>query len=274
MQRDDADVERRHRVRSPDEVALDLTVAGPTSRIAAYAVDTILMLVVVVALVVVAFVAGTVGWGTLRTWFARLSELVGEGAELQLAGLFVIVMLAQLLVEVLYFVGWELTWAGQTPGKRLLGLRVVRDGALPLTPWASLVRNVLRAVDQLPTGYVVGLIACIMSEEGKRLGDMAAGTIVTRSGRSALPEPIPTIDDARVDAVHLTSQEVARLDRDVVRLARATLRRLSSLEAERRAEVLELAARAIVDRLERRTSPSDPEAFLHAVIRAFEMHRR
>ena len=76
MQRDDADVERRHRVRSPDEVALDLTVAGPTSRIAAYAVDTILMLVVVVALVVVAFVAGTVGWGTLRTWFARFARWV------------------------------------------------------------------------------------------------------------------------------------------------------------------------------------------------------
>lgn len=82
-----------------------------------------------------------------------------------------------------YFIAFEAFGNGQTPGKKLLGIRVVRDGGYPLDPTGSLIRNLIR-IGELALGfYAVSAIVSLLSPENKRLGDMAAGTIVVRDAR-------------------------------------------------------------------------------------------
>ncbi len=123
--------------------------------------------------------------------FLALAPLVafsGLGVGLLLLGLF--------LVEWFYPVFFELR-SGATPGKKAMGLAVVQDDGTPLTPSASLIRNLLRVADFLPVAYGAGLVCTLIDRDFRRLGDLAAGTLVVHA-RATLPqqaiprrEPIP-----------------------------------------------------------------------------------
>lgn len=79
-----------------------------------------------------------------------------------------------------YFVAFELAWSGQTPGKRAVGIRVVRAGGYPVTWLAVLARNLVRVVDSLPATYGVALVVSFCDGQRRRLGDLVAGTVVVR----------------------------------------------------------------------------------------------
>ena len=79
-----------------------------------------------------------------------------------------------------YFIFFEAVWRGQTPGKRLLGLRVIRQDGTRLGLAGAAIRNLLRVADSLPLFYGVGILSIILSRRRQRLGDFAAGTIVVR----------------------------------------------------------------------------------------------
>lgn len=89
----------------------------------------------------------------------------------------VLVLLA-FLVYWFYFAIFEILWNGQTPGKRHVGIRVIKDSGRSLTSVETLGRNLMRAVDQLPGFYGVAVISASISSQGKRLGDFVAGSIV------------------------------------------------------------------------------------------------
>jgi hypothetical protein len=80
---------------------------------------------------------------------------------------------------VFYFVAFEQAWNGQTPGKRWLGIRVVRRGGLPLTLSQVLTRNLLRIIDFIPSG-MTALTSFFATRYQQRLGDLAADTVVIR----------------------------------------------------------------------------------------------
>jgi hypothetical protein len=84
------------------------------------------------------------------------------------------------LAVFLYFMLFEIFWNGQTPGKRWLGLRVIRENGYPIRAVDAVVRNLVRIVDALPSGYAIGLLVMLFNARSKRLGDFAAGTIVVR----------------------------------------------------------------------------------------------
>lgn len=86
-----------------------------------------------------------------------------------------------------YFTAFELLWAGQTPGKRLVGLRVMRDGGLPVDPLSVMIRNILRLADMLPPIYGAGIVSMFANRQCKRLGDWAAGTVVVKERQFPLP---------------------------------------------------------------------------------------
>jgi uncharacterized RDD family membrane protein YckC len=153
----------------PEHGRVDLPLAGIGGRMAAALVDTVLMLSVGAIVAIATLVA--VG-GSLFTFE------IGIGVIGLVSGLLP-------LVGPLIF---ELTWRGQTPGKRLLSLRVLsRDGS-PASSGQILLRNVLRLVDFLPFGYTVGVISMFISEHDQRLGDLVAGTVVIREDAAALAE--------------------------------------------------------------------------------------
>ena len=147
-------------VTTPERVSFSYTTAGLGTRFVAQAVDLFLLAIVAAAGGVVLFQLATV--------------LPGSDLPLILLIFFAFSLLWG------YFVALEAIWSGQTPGKRLLRLRVVGLRGEPITLSQAAVRNLLRPVDFLPVYYGVGIITIFASTRSQRLGDMAAGTVVVR----------------------------------------------------------------------------------------------
>lgn len=88
-----------------------------------------------------------------------------------------------------YFAFFEWIWSGQTPGKRWLKLRVIREDGRPITFWEASVRNLLRSFDMMPAPfYSIGLISVFSTTRDQRVGDMVAGTVVVREREAEAPE--------------------------------------------------------------------------------------
>jgi uncharacterized RDD family membrane protein YckC len=155
---------------TPEQIALEFPLAGVGSRFLALAFDTLLQLGAAIVLVLVVAVAGAMGWlpVTVRPWM--MAALI--------AGLFVLNMA--------YFALFESLWTGQTPGKRLVGLRVIDASGRPLTVFAAIIRNLIRIVDQVPGVYAVAILSVLITRHQQRLGDLAAGTVVVHERSEAL----------------------------------------------------------------------------------------
>ncbi len=90
--------------------------------------------------------------------------------------------IVRFILEWGYYVFFETTASGRSPGKRALSLRVVKEGGYPIGFIDSVLRNLLRGADFLPVGYVVGLFAMAGDARFRRLGDRVAGTHGRRRG--------------------------------------------------------------------------------------------
>ena len=114
-----------------------------------------------------------------------------------------------------YFLFFEWLWVGQTPGKRLMGLRVLQMNGTSISFLQAAVRNLIRVADALPFFYAVGFVVAACSRHQRRLGDLAAETLVVYMERKAravrpLPEGAPPADKA---LAALVRQRLAQLDR-------------------------------------------------------------
>jgi uncharacterized RDD family membrane protein YckC len=152
-------------VETPEGITLTLRSAGVVSRAIAYLIDFgIRLVLMMIASVVSALMGGLGGAFFLIFYF---------------------------LLEWFYPVVFELSRAGATPGKRAMGLQVVMDSGLPVTPAASLIRNLLRSADFMPAFYALGAATMLLRADSKRLGDMAAGTLVVYSDSVTLHGEMP-----------------------------------------------------------------------------------
>ncbi|MFI5248394.1 MAG: stage II sporulation protein M [Gemmatimonadales bacterium] len=225
-------LDQRVDVETPEQVVLSYTIAGIASRGAAalidYAVLSVMMLLLVLALVPFASRLRSMAWPLAI--FTVVAFCIYWG----------------------YYVLFEGLWDGQTPGKRQLGLRVVRDGGYSITFGASAVRNLVRFIDMQPGvvfgAYSIGILSAVLSRSGKRLGDYAAGTIVVReravtisSGDSPPVSAGIASEPAGALAAALTDDEYALLDRYMARR--------NSLDVNRRAQFAEQLAVRFRDRL-------------------------
>ncbi len=230
-------------VLTPERVSLQYDIAGIGSRGAAAIVDTVIQLV---ALMVI-FFALTAG---LAAGSAVLSGSGPGAATLSLA-LFVLAVLA---IADGYFILFEIIWNGQTPGKRMVGIRVIRENGYPMRPIDAVIRNLVRMVDWLPGAYGVGVLTMLLNKRSKRLGDFASGTIVVREGsRGAGALLMPSVDSAESFGVRLSSADAT--------LVRDFLVRRASLDPRARAD---LAARlsAVLAQRYSLTLEGEPESFL------------
>lgn len=281
------------RVDSPEQVWLELEIAGPMSRAFAFGIDYLLILLLTAMsfLVLVSGVQQALAWAAelplLQELFARLSEWVLDpgstgGAKL-LRGVALslsIWMLLDLVLTTLYFVAFETLGGGRTPGKRMTQLRVVREDGTDVGVWDSLLRNLLRAVDALPAGYLVGLIAIVFSPKGQRLGDLVAGTLVIRERASLSDEEAEEVDALAVDpdveaGFRFSRDELAAVGESERRLIRRTLRRTARLSSQAARPLLERAVTALIRRIGRRepVPVSQRRDFLVSLLQASERLR-
>ena len=194
-------------VETPEGVLLELHPAGLHARCYAWLTDLLIRLLFMY-LVLVATI-------TLRLFS-------GLGASFWLILLFA--------VEWLYPVLFELRASGATPGKRIFRLRVVMDDGLPVTPGASLTRNLLRAADFLPALFGAAIVSVLLRADSKRLGDLAAGTLVVHVPRPAPPAAPPQVPPL-APAMPLTPAAEQALMALAARAPRLTPARLDEVAA-------------------------------------------
>jgi uncharacterized RDD family membrane protein YckC len=157
-------------IETPEQVELEFGIAGLGSRFVAILIDTVLIGGFYAAVfILLAFV------------FSSAMAAGGKtGDELDTAGKWILaaVIFLNFLLIWGYFALFEGLWRGQTPGKRVMKLRVIKDSGRQITFFEALARNLLRFVDYLPGLYLVGVITMLCNKRNKRLGDLAAGTVV------------------------------------------------------------------------------------------------
>ncbi|HTM23885.1 MAG TPA: RDD family protein [Vicinamibacterales bacterium] len=156
---------------TPEQISLEFPFAGVGSRFLALAFDTLLQAVVTVVLIVILLIAGTI----VPASFTSASPWLMAGL---LVGWFI--------VYAGYFALFESMWTGQTPGKRLVGLRVIDVSGRPLSVYSAILRNVIRIIDQVPGIYAVGILSVLITRRQQRLGDLAAGTVVVHERSEVL----------------------------------------------------------------------------------------
>ncbi len=164
---------------TPEDVPLSFELAGPGSRILAALLDQLLILTIEIGLVTAAVLVGVLGEWITEADVQRVADDLTAGGG-PTAYLVAISFVAAFVVNFGYYVLLEMVTNGQTVGKRVLKIRVIRDGGYGLTLTASLIRNLARMVDMIPQTYLVGMIAMIAHRQEKRFGDMMAGTVVVR----------------------------------------------------------------------------------------------
>jgi uncharacterized RDD family membrane protein YckC len=207
-------------VATPERVSFDYQVAGLGTRTIAQVLDLLIVFGILIAVYFVAIAALVVGSDA-----ATLIFLIGS---------FVVIFG--------YFWVSEALWSGQTVGKKALHLRAVGDRGEPLTFAQAGIRNIVRIVDFLPYGYGVGLVVLFANGKGKRLGDLAAGTVVVKDSDRVylwqLPgarstAPAPEVPGAASPAELM----LRRLDPDLRRFISSYARRRPELTLEVRAQL-------------------------------------
>ncbi len=209
-------------VETPELVVLTYTVAGVGSRVAAALIDY--------GICLLGYAAVLIGMSSLGVR-SRLGGWAGSAAW---AGALLYLLLFAILWG--YYVLFEGLADGQTPGKRLLRLRAVRDGGYSVTFGASAVRNLVRLLDMQPIfTYGVAIASVMLTRRGKRLGDLAAGTIVVREGLAPRAAPAATrrtagqTPEGAVAVARLTNAEYSVLERFAERRAELTADRRAAL---------------------------------------------
>ena len=219
-------------VETPELVVLTYSIAGIGSRVVAALVDLVICFATMAALAIATVV--------LELPMRIGAGLFGRGGSWLIAFL----VLAQFAVLWGYYVLFEGLRDGQTPGKRIFRLRVVREGGYSVTFGASALRNLVRVLDLQPGFfYLVGLGSMLATKRSRRLGDLVAGTIVVREEVRELPRATPARVRAGAEANGAPALQTQLSEDEYVVLGRF-VERWGSLEPLRRAAIAQqLAAR-------------------------------
>lgn len=233
------EVECQVSVETPGQIQLTFNLAGVGSRMMAYAIDILIRggLVLVISLFVI-----------VATGFAA--------PELGM-GLTLVIIFA---VEWSYHTIIEWAWNGYTPGKRLLGLRVVRTSGISVDFMRSAMRNLLRAADIFPFAYATGIFVMFFSKTERRIGDLVADTMVIREEKIRLRD-LPPLPKGIGEIPAFSSPRLKERD---LALIDEFFRRQRYFSKDRGGELAEILAQTWLDR--RLVQRYGPERVLAAVL--------
>jgi uncharacterized RDD family membrane protein YckC len=176
------------RLQTPEGVSFSFSLASPVTRLLAVFIDMAVTTAISIALSIV----------------IRLLLIFSMDAGTAIS------VLSYFVVSIWYGIIMEYSWRGQTLGKRVLRLRVVDAGGLRLTLSQVVIRNLLRAVDMMPVGYLLGGMVSLISPRYQRLGDLAANTVVIRIPSYNEPD-LSKIDLPKFNSLRSYPHLVARL---------------------------------------------------------------
>ncbi len=207
---------------TPEAVEFTFDLSGLASRVLALFVDILIQFIIIIILITAA--SSYMYWNRAET-----SEHFGM----------IVFIVGLFIFSWGYFLLFELFWNGRSPGKKAMGCRVIRDGGMPVNFTSSLIRNFLRPIDYVLSALMIGFFIVFASPTYKRLGDLAAGTVVITERRITL---IQLLADRRVGTFRstqaplglFTRTDVSVLSTDQLHTIRRFLERRFDLSPEKR----------------------------------------
>ena len=225
-------------IETPERVPLAFALASIGNRFLAATIDHFIQFFSIgIAIWILYYVAGS----GMADDDGAFTKLAGEAPKWAVAIMVFIVF----LLFTGYFILFEWLWDGQTPGKRMLKLRVIRDDGRPITLWEAAARNLLRVFDAIPgiviPIYSVGLIVIFLNSRDQRVGDIFAGTVVIRERTDEAPTFAETFSNPIADAAFRRVQKrtefttnVSGLTNEEIEVVESFLRRRWDLTERQR----------------------------------------
>jgi uncharacterized RDD family membrane protein YckC len=253
-------------IETPERVELHYVLANIGNRFLAAAIDHLIQAAAMVGIVLAAgAVSGWQVFADMSTWTAALT------------------VLAVFAIYWGYFVAFETLWSGQTPGKRIMRLRVVREDGRPVRFFEVFVRNLLRlALDFQPfPSYAIGVVSIIFSARSKRIGDFVAGTVVVKERATEAPSLAEIISISGIEQQRLKNASAPPFVADTRLLSEGELRAMEAF-LKRRFELSEINRVALAARIAQpillklgvSASQISPEAFIEEVDRQHRAQSR
>lgn len=246
------------KIETPENIEFSYTLAGIGSRFQAAFIDTFIQTILLVIIVIIAYPV-----------YVLLPNLAIDYNSLNLLMTILVAILIILAFVILwgYHVYFEVTWQGQTPGKKASNIRVIKDSGQPIKIFDSLIRNLIRIIDYLPPFYGIGILSVVLNKHNKRLGDLVAGTIVVKEQPNILLPVIQEIEETEssdklsflVDISWLTGQEAE--------LVSSFIHRRSNYEKETRQQWAEKIALPLSVKAGLTIEEEDYELFLERIAR-------
>jgi uncharacterized RDD family membrane protein YckC len=246
---------------TPESVELEFTLAGVGSRTLALIVDYLIWgAILMVLLIIWALMFVQFSWlrsKEIRPWFFGIQALIFFG------------------VYVGYFICFETLWRGQTPGKRYAKIRVVREDGRNVGLQQSLLRALLRPIDDISS---LGALLIIFTKQEKRLGDFVAGTIVIQEGQATTSQGLDQISPAAIDLAARMSRtaQIVALTPDEFATIRNYLYRYPSLTPAAKTQVSDRLAQRLIQIVDFHDRPPNlnPHTLIEAVYLAYQQQFR
>ena len=250
-------------IQTPESVELEFTLAGIGNRaLALLLIDYPLWILLLVG---VLFLASFISQPIVD-----LVVFLGGGAESVELWLGALGLLLFFVFYVGYFVFFETLWQGQTPGKRIAKIRVIRDNGQPAGLFQATLRSLLRPIDDI---LFIGFFLIVLTPKEKRLGDWMAGTLIIQEARPVVSKGLKLSKETNSIAEKLLDQaNLSLLQPDDFAVIREYLQRRTVMAPQARAKLsLQLArqAKTLID-LEHLPKDMTPDTFLEAVYLAYQ----
>lgn len=265
-------------IETPERVQLEFSLASIGNRFLAVAIDHFIQYFAI--FIVLWFIMSLAGPGGATE---NAETLFGDMPNWTTA----ILILVVFLIFAGYFILFEWLWNGQTPGKRLLKLRVIRDDGRPITLWEAIARNLLRICDAAP-GFVIpiysiGLVSIFLNNRDQRVGDIFAGTVVIRERTDEAPtfaetfsNPISDTAFTRVQKPIEVRADVSRITESEIEVVESFLRRRWDLTERQRIWMAWRIALPLMYKIRPDYNVADftYEGFLEALLQRFHAKQR
>lgn len=245
----------QYSISTPENVDLHLELAGLGNRILACVIDTLVSLLLNTAITI----------GLLLLWFA-LKQMSVPSSMLAASSTYLLMLgiTANFLVIFGYYLFFEGLWHGQTPGKRIVQIRVIEQNGQPITWSSAIVRNLIRIADQ--SILLMGLLSMFLDRNERRIGDFAAGTMVIRE-RTPEVSTIKIISES--DGNNVPPQlDVGRITPDEYDLLTTFLKRREKIKDARESVANQLTS-YFKQKLGAEDYPGTSESFLESVYSAY-----
>jgi uncharacterized RDD family membrane protein YckC len=200
---------------TPEQIALQLPLAGIGSRFLGVAIDTLLQILLYVTAAFALAFAGISGISRYLRW-------------IPVSWIPAVAILFFFSIYWGYFAFFEIIWKGQTPGKRVAKIRVIKESGRPISAYEAIGRNLLRAIDWLPFMYGVGIVCMMLNRQNRRLGDYVAGTVVVHDKRTDEVKPEWTALTQATTAI--TSPQLAAVSSEELVLIETYLQRRAAMD--------------------------------------------